>query len=191
MINNQHQPLRRSPSRSRAGFSLAEILVALAILAALAAVLIPAVAGQISKSDATRTIQDMTSIRTGIEQFVADVHRYPGKVSHLANQISTTQMDVNNALYTQPLVNRWRGPYLGRDTLTGGYQTGFGGLVRDSLVRLTFQAGVNYATVVIAGITQTDFNRIDLEVDGTVGATTGMLRWVTGDTVKYLTIPIQ
>jgi hypothetical protein len=63
--------------------------------------------------------------------------------------------------------------------------------VRDSLVRLTFQAGVNYATVVIAGITQTDFNRIDLEVDGTVGATTGMLRWVTGDTVKYLTIPIQ
>lgn len=188
MINHVHPSLSRS---RRYGFSLAEILVALAILAALAAVIIPAVAGQISKSDATRTIQDMTSIRTGIEQFVADVHRYPGKVSHLANQISITQMDVNNALYPQPLVNRWKGPYLGRDTLPGGYQTGFGGLVSDSLVKLTFQAGVNYATVVIAGITQTDFNRIDVEIDGTVGATTGMLRWVAGDTVKYLTIPIQ
>jgi prepilin-type N-terminal cleavage/methylation domain-containing protein len=188
MTNHAHP----RPSRShRYGFSLAEILVALAILAALAAVIIPAVAGQISKSDATRTIQDMTSIRTGIEQFVADVHRYPGKVSHLTNQIATTQMDVNNALYTQPLVNRWKGPYLGRDTLTGGYQTGFGGVVKDSLVRLTFQPGVNYATVVIFGITQTDFNRIDAEVDGTVGATTGMLRWVAGDTVKFLTIPIQ
>ena len=196
MINNESLRLRRFPSRRRKGFSLAEILVALAILAALAAVLIPAVAGQISKSDATRTIQDITAIRTGIEQFVADVHRYPGKVSHLANLITTAQMDVNNATYPQSLVNRWKGPYLGRDTLPGGYQTGFGAVVRDSLVRLTFQAGVNYATVVIAGITQTDFNRIDIEVDGAVDATSGMLRWVTGggsgvDTVKYLTIPIQ
>ena len=196
MISSKSDPTSRIFPGRRKGFSLAEILVALAILAALAAVLIPAVAGQISKSDVTRTMQDLTSIRTGIEQFVADVHRYPGKVSQLGNQITTLQMDVNNALYPAGLVGRWKGPYLGRDTLPGGYQTGFGAVVRDSVVKLTFQAGVNYATVVIAGITQTDFNRMDAEIDGTVSATTGLLRWVTGggsgvDTVKFLTIPIQ
>ena len=182
--------------RSRTGFTLAEILVALAIIATLAAVLVPAVTGQIMKGEVNRAIQDITNIRTGIEQFVADVHRYPGKVSHLATQITALQLDVNNSTYPNNLVNRWKGPYLGRDTLPGGYQTGFGAVVRDSLVKLTFQAGVSYATVVIAGITQTDFNRIDAEIDGTVGATTGLLRWVTGggsgvDTVKFLTIPIQ
>lgn len=196
MSTNTSNSRQRSRSRLRIGFSLAEILVALAIIAMLAAVLIPSVAGQIGKSDATRTLQDMTSIRTGIEQFLADVRRYPGKVSHLANQITVAQTDVNNNVYPGNLVARWKGPYLGRDSLTGGYQTGFGAVIRDSLVQLTFQPTVNYVTVVIAGITQTDFNRMDAEIDGTVGATTGMLRWVTGgvsgvDTVKFLTIPIQ
>lgn len=196
MTTNTSKSRQRILSRHRIGFSLAEILVALAIIAMLAAVLIPSVAGQIAKSDATRTLQDMTSIRTGVEQFLADVHRYPGKVSHLANPITVTQNDVNVVAYPAGLVARWKGPYLGRDTLTGGYQTGFGAVIRDSLVKLTFQPAVNYVTVVIAGITQTDFNRMDAEIDGTVGATTGMLRWVTGglsgvDTVKFLTIPIQ
>lgn len=187
---------RQGARLGRRGFSLAELLVGLAILAALAAVLIPAVTGQIAKSDASRAIQDLTNIRTGIEQFVADVHRYPGKVSHLTNQILVAQQDINIITYPAGLVGRWRGPYLGKDTLPGGHQTGFGAVVRDSLVRLTYQAGVNYVTVVVAGITQTDFDRMDLEVDGTINAATGLLRWVTGgvsgvDTVKYLTIPIQ
>lgn len=195
-VQTQNDTESTLSARSRRGFSLAEVLVVLSILAILAAVLVPAVAGQIGKSDATRAIQDMTAIRTGVEQFLADVHRYPGKVSHLTNQITVAQRDINIANYPAGLVSRWKGPYLGRDTLPGGFQTGFGAFVRDSMVQLTFQPGVNYVTVVIAGITQTDFNRIDIEIDGVAGTTTGLVRWVTGggsgvDTVKYLTIPIQ
>jgi prepilin-type N-terminal cleavage/methylation domain-containing protein len=183
---------------NRHGFSLAELLVGMAIIALLAAVLIPAVAGQISKSDVTRTIQDLSSMRTGVEQFVSDVRRYPGKLSHMSNPILNTQRDVNLVLYPNTLVSRWKGPYLGRDTSagSGGFITGFGGIALDSLVRVTFQPGVNYATVRIAGITQADFDRMDVEIDGAVNATNGVLRWVSGggsgvDTVKFLTIPIQ
>lgn len=188
---SDHRTQQRIPLRARRGFTLAELLVALAIIAALAAVLIPAVTGQIAKSDVSRAIQDLTNLRTGVEQFVADVHRYPGKVSHLTNQITVAQKDININTYPAGLVGRWKGPYLAKDTLPGGHQTGFGAVIRDSLVRLTYQAGVNYVTVVVAGISQADFNQIDLEIDGTVNAATGLLRWVTGDTVKFLTIPVQ
>jgi prepilin-type N-terminal cleavage/methylation domain-containing protein len=174
----------------RRGFSLAELLVGMAILALLAAVLIPAVTGQISKGDATRTIQDLTSIRTGVEQFVADVRRYPGRLSHLTNAITAAQRDVNGTLYPAGLVPRWKGPYVTRD-LAAAVTTGFGGTTVDSLVRLTYQPGVNYVTVQIAGITQPDFDRMDLEIDGAVNAATGLLRWVAGDTVRYLAMPIQ
>ena len=184
--------------RRRSGFSLGEILIALAIIATLAAVIIPTVAGQIGKSDATRTIQDMTAIRTGIEQFMADVHRYPGRVSHLSNAITNTQRDVLTNLYTNALVAKWKGPYVGRDTVpgSGGLQTGFGGTIRDSLQTATFQPGVNYVTLVVTGITLADFNRMDGEIDGIASPTTGLLRWVTGggsgiDTVRFLAMPIQ
>lgn len=184
--------------KHREGFSLGELLVAMAIIAVLAAVLFPTVAGQVAKSDATRTIQDISSMRTGIEQFVADVRRYPGKLSHLTNPITNTQADVNGNLYPNNLVARWKGPYVGRDTTAGstGFVTGYGAVALDSLVRLTFQPAVNYVTIRIAGITQSDFDRMDVEIDGVVSATNGVLRWVTGgasgiDTVKFLTIPIQ
>jgi general secretion pathway protein G len=191
--------MRSSPLQfRRRGFSLAELLVGMAIIALLAAVLIPAVAGQISKSDVTRTLQDLSAMRTGVEQFVADVRRYPGKLSHMTNPITNAQRDVNLVLYPATLVSRWKGPYVGRDTSagSGGFITGFGAIALDSLVRVTFQPGVNYATVRIAGVTQADFDRMDVEIDGAVNATSGVLRWVTGgasgvDTVKFLTIPIQ
>lgn len=175
---------------AKQGFTLAELLVGMAILALLAAVLVPAVTGQIAKGDVTRAIQDLTSIRTGVTQFVADVRRYPGRLSHLTSQVTTAQRDVNGALYPATLVSRWKGPYVGRD-LTTSFTTGFGGATVDSLTRVTMQAGVFYVTVQIAGITQADFDRMDVEIDGAVSATTGALRWSAGDTVRFLAMPIQ
>jgi hypothetical protein len=137
-------------------------------------------------------------MRTGIEQFVADVRRYPGKLSHLTNPITNAQRDVNGNLYPNNLVARWKGPYMARDTSAGstGFITGFGAVALDSLARLIYQPGVNYVTVRIAGVTQTEFDRMDVEIDGAASATNGVLRWVTGgasgiDTVKFLTMPIQ
>jgi prepilin-type N-terminal cleavage/methylation domain-containing protein len=174
----------------RAGFSLAELLVGTVIFAVLAAMLIPSVTGQISKGDVTRTIQDLPNIRTGVEQFVADVRRYPGRLSHLTNVITAAERDVNGTLYASSLIGRWKGPYVARD-LGSAFATGFGGTTIDSLVRVTNQPGVTYITVQIAGITQTDFDRMDVEIDGSVSATTGQLRWATGDTMRYLALPIQ
>lgn len=176
----------------RRGFSLGELLVGMAIIAVLAAVILPAVAGQVTKSDATRTIQDLSSLRTGVEQFQADVRRYPKKLSHLTRAI-TGQSDINGTNYPANLIARWKGPYLSRDTTgaLGGLVTGYGAVMMDSLVKITYQPGVDYVTVRVSGITQTDFERMDAEIDGAISATNGVLRWVTGDTLKFLAVPIQ
>lgn len=185
-------PPARFPNaaRERRGFSLAELLVAMAIIAVLAAVLFPAVAGQVSKSDATRTIQDLSSMRTGVEQFLADVRRYPKKLSHLTRPI-TGESDINGTNYPANLVARWKGPYVARDTTGAGFITGWGAVALDSLVKITYQPGVEYVTIRVAGITQSDFERMDAEIDGAVSATNGVLRWVAGDTLKFLAVPIQ
>lgn len=178
------------------GFTLAEILIALALIAVLAAVLLPSVAGQIMKGDSGRTMQDLDAVRAGVDQFLADVHRYPMKVSHLNTKILTTDKDVNGTVYPSGLVAKWSGPYITKPLNDAGViPTGFGANIRDSLQRVPAN-GVNYVTVVIAGIDSAAFARLDLEIDGpsaslTNSRTLGLLRWVSGDTAKYLASPIQ
>jgi prepilin-type N-terminal cleavage/methylation domain-containing protein len=195
----------QSALRLRPGFTLAELLVSLALIALLAAVLIPTVAGQLLKGDAGRVTSDLNAVQAGIESFLADVHRYPGKYSDLTKLITTTastHKDILGNAYTAGLVSKWKGPYVTKDTLTinsipGVVPTGFGGYIVNALQSVAHTNGVNYVTVVIAGISSADFDKLDDQVDGTTGGTTtGLLRWVTGgasniDTVKFLAIPIQ
>lgn len=182
------------------GFTLAEILIALALIAVLAAVLLPAVAGQISKGDAGRTMQDLDAVRSGIDQFLADVHRYPMKYKHLSTKIVSGDMDVNGTKYPAGLLAKWGGPYINKDIPATGLPTGFGATIMDSLVKVTNTNAIPYVTIRVVGIDSSGFVRLDNEIDGpTAWATaisTGVLRWVTGggsnpDTTKYLATPIQ
>lgn len=190
---------RNPSSRHRlVGFTLAEILIALALIAVLAAVLLPAVAGQIMKGDAGRTMQDLDGVRAGIDQFLADVHRYPQRVSHLTTAITTSNKDANGATYPAGLVAKWSGPYITKTLNDAGViPTGFGATIRDSMQVVTNTTNnVPYVTIIIAGIDSIGFARLDLEIDGasttvTNARTLGLLRWVAGDTVKYLATPIQ
>lgn len=195
MFDSQPQPSLRS---SRRGFTLAELLVALALIALLAAVLIPTVAGQLLKGDAGRVASDLNAVQTAIEQFLADVHRYPGKYSDLSKAIATTNTDILGNAYTSGLVNKWKGPYVTKDTLSATVPTGFGGSIINGFQSVANTNGANYVAVIITGVSSADFNKVDEQIDGTPsgGATTGLLRWVTGggtnpDTVKFLAIPIQ
>ena len=180
-----------------AGFTLAEVLVALALIALMAAVLLPTVAGQILKGDAGRVQQDLEGVRSGIDQFLADVHRYPGKYSDLSKLIvasSAAHVDINGAQYTAGLVSKWVGPYVAKDTTNASILTGYGGSIQNVFMKVANTNAVNYVTIVVTGISGPDFDRIDLQVDGVVGRTAGLLRWVsTGgiDSTKYLATPIQ
>lgn len=181
------------------GFTLAEILVALALIALLAAVLLPTVAGQILKGDAGRVMQDVDAVRSGIDQFLADVHRYPGGYAQLSNAINNTETDINGNVYTTGLASKWAGPYVTKDTNSlGVVETGFGGTIHKTFVKTVHTNGVDYVTVRIFGVSGADFDKIDAQIDGSstspAGRTSGLLRWGTSgtvDTTKFLATPIQ
>jgi len=185
--------MTRLTTRRRKGFTLAEILVALALIALLAAVLLPTVAGQILKGDAGRVLQDVNAIRSGIEQFLADVHRYPGKYSDLSTLITTSDTDINGNAYTSGLVGKWAGPYVTKTVVP--VETGFAGSIQNVFKKQQNTNLVDYVSVIITGISGPDFDKVDLQMDGTgTTRTTGLFRWVTGgsvDSTKFLAVPIQ
>lgn len=200
-MTNHRKPAKARPRSGNAGFSLAEILVGLALLALLAAVLLPTVAGQILKGDAARVTQDLNAVRSGAEQFLADVHRYPGHYTDLSKVIvasSATVKDIYGNTYNDGMVSRWKGPYVTKDTLNNGVSTGFGGTIQNTFFKVTNASNaVDYLTVLIVGVSASDFDKIDEQIDGPstspAGRTSGQLRFVAGggDTTKFLALPLQ
>lgn len=184
-----------SDRADRGGFTLVEVLVILAILAALAAVLVPTVSNQVRKADLGRVTGDLTNLRTGVEAFLVNVHRYPGDIEDLVYPIDGTDADINTAGYPAGLQSRWEGPYVDRIIADGGtLETGFGGRVQDDFATSTV-SGVDYLTVRILGIAQPEFDALDAELDEGSGAAAGRLLWSSGgtdpDTIHFYALPIN
>src|SRR6266550_2967166 len=81
---------RKRTHATRRGFTLGEVLVTVALIAVLAAVVLPAVGSQITKGDLGRVSSDLLTIRSAMEQFISDVRRYPSSVAQLTNKPGTT-----------------------------------------------------------------------------------------------------
>jgi prepilin-type N-terminal cleavage/methylation domain-containing protein len=177
--------------RDRRGFTLAEVLVTVAIIALLAAALVPIVAGQLRRGDVTRVSSDLAAVRTALEAFLADVRRVPLHVEHLMRPLEVADTDINGNAYPAGLRDRWAGPYLNREQLGSqkNVPTGFGGVIRDS-IETTAVGGVNWATVVVDSLLVSEFNSIDLAVDGEANSSTGKLRYSAG-LLRFLAVPIN
>ncbi len=87
--------------KSDAGYTLTEMLVVIAIIALIAAVLTPAVIGQLGRARAKTAQMQLETVAAGVETFRSDVGRYP------------TRQEGLQALLAEPAgVTGWTGPYL-------------------------------------------------------------------------------
>lgn len=171
----------------RSGFTLPEVLVTVAIVAVLAAMVVPAVTQQIGKADAPSFKASAGSLRTAITGFVSDIRALPGQVDHLQTNIATTDFTlsllgagVGAPLYTAAQVARWKGPYDNSASSTGLIDMGYGwrttNVLRDTLGYLVVDLTKS------AGADTTDANQLEVAIDGGgVGSNaTGMVRYKVG-----------
>ena len=168
----------------RAGFTLPEVLVTVAIVAILAAVVVPTVTSQISKGDDSNLTSNVASLRTGITAFVSDVRKFPSRLQHLVVQPVATDDDITGGDYGSLGVGRWRGPYQ-----TGSLQAAAANATDSILMGLAYMidslsdtsftaAGNGYVGVTLGGVANTAAAlHIDSLIDGGTGQNAGSLRW--------------
>lgn len=180
----------------RGGFSLTEVLVALAIIAIMSAVLFPAVNSQLGKSDAARAATDLTAIQTAIQSFMGDVHRAPQSTGQLLYRITTAHSDLGNsnastspAAYADYLAANWRGPYLNREVV-GPTRVGD---IQNLFSVTTVGSNTYYVTVNMTNVQHKDFALIEEMLDegtnASASATSGTVRY-TGTTLSFLAAPL-
>jgi type II secretory pathway pseudopilin PulG len=198
-----------SSSRGRIGFTLGEVLVTVAVISLLAAVVVPAIGSELTKGDQSRLGSDLMAMRGAMEQFMADVRRYPNSVGQLTTKPTADASGqgplLSGATYTSLEVARWAGPYLNKDS-TAALKTGYAASIVTTFDTMTVGvsgvvsiqnvgSGIKYAIVLVPAIDNTTAIALDAAIDDGV-ATTGALRWRVNpgggkDTLKLLAIPIQ
>lgn len=178
---------------ARGGFTLPEVLVTIAIVATLAAVLLPALNSQLTKGEAGRASNDLLAVQTAINAFVSDVRRYPATLAQLNTPI-TGLSDIKGNAYPGPLVARWRGPYLVKELTTSSTLiTGFGGEIQSTFSQSPTFNGVKYVQVTLLPIPLEDFTSLDQIIDDVANSSSGQLRYsaASSGVASFYAVPIQ
>lgn len=90
---------------TRAGFSLMELMIAVAILGILAIVIIPGFMGYLDKAKKSSTAQNLKMIEQAVDQYYMEIGKYPTRLKDLV-QAPLDEKDKN----------KWRmGGYLGKN----------------------------------------------------------------------------
>ena len=191
---------RRAAARRRTGFSLAEILVAITIVAFLTAMLVPTIYGRLQSARADAIIGELQGLQNGLMRFYTDVGRYPARLDML-NTLKSSDGD-SCGLVAIPDLNiaRFRGPYVNRSIVMANFPivTKFAIATGDSIDSVLARLNITTATgtqrvlqISVYGPEQAVADDIDRKVDGTVDATHGIIFYSSAGKIVKWTMPIK
>jgi general secretion pathway protein G len=166
-------------SASRAGFTLVEMIVGLAIMAMIASMVTPAMIGLLDQKRREAAVTNFSEIATAIGRFRADVLEYPGQLDQLSSAPLSTDADVCAQVYTSGERSAWKGPYLGRLVPTTGLPVAIG-RARNQLGRFPASGTPTSIYMTVDSVVIEDALAINKELDDDGdSATSNSVRWTT------------
>ena len=173
------------PNR-RMAMTLAEVLVALAIVAILAAIVIPQVGSQLRRGQVAAIADQLGNLRTAISNYRENVNRYPTALVQLTTPLVLGDQDLCGVNVPTANRNAWRGPYLAQTVLVTGIPVGDAIVQNDLLRNPLTDAGTppGILQIKVAGVPITIAADVEKQFDGDSVYTTGSILWAA-DTLTF------
>lgn len=178
-----------------AGFTLVEIVVALAIMVMMAVVVAPNLLSVLDRARVDKAQASLENLSTALVEFKDDVKENPGTLSQLSELIKTSDRNSCGSTYSPGDVNKWDGPYTNRMIPETGVPVGIG-TAQNDLIRDPPSANWSTLQMEVPLVTETDAVDLNARVDGDASSTGGTVRWTTppdpnGKVTLYYVTPIK
>lgn len=161
--------------------SALELIVVLAVLAFLAAMIVPAMRPRVIVADAAGLTSTLRSLRHGIQTYREHTGFYPSSVFQLVSIPGQQNAPLTNScgtlLASTALGPAWRGPYIAQQVGVGGIQTG-AMAVSEAFTQAVGAGDLGTLRINVLGVPQSVAERVDAAFDGgTFSPTSGAITW--------------
>ena len=175
--------------RGVGGFTFVELIVGIAIVLMLAAVVTPTVTASLDRTRREQGVGILSRLANSVVLFRSAVGRYPGRLSQLNNQITTSDTNSCGSTFNPAQVSGWSEPFYNERVLTpGGPYPVYIGNAEDQLVRISLGGNNALLGVVVNDVRTEDALILDRDYDGSDGSTAGSIRWGTANASGQVTM---
>jgi type II secretory pathway pseudopilin PulG len=168
--------------------TIVEILIGLAILAIIAAVVLPTTAGQLRQGHAAALANQLANLREAIGNYRQNVGAYPISLAQLTAQ-PVGGADACGTALSNAEVNAWRGPYINQH-IAGNMPVG-NAVVVAALTRAP-SGSIGQLQIRAARVENDIATDLEEQFDGNGNFATGTVLWTAaGDDTLTFQIPIR
>lgn len=120
--------------------------------------------------------RSFTQMDSAVVRFQRDVGEYPGDLSHLNRAVGTDDRAACKGRYSSEEAQKWRGPYLQQLVPGTGSVIGVG-MILPNVDVVPGSGGEKLLSLDVAHVRLMDVQRMDGEIDGGDGRSSGRIRW--------------